>query len=385
MSKYYLKHKNEDLISFDMDNKFGLEISNIQILSNNKDIFPIYLLKEINEVNIIKFINSRIIPKNRAFVENILNSAGLSINDKKGIIDISKGLSLIDPYWIVQDNTLKFEDFNLYDNDFSEILSLIAFTGYNSKIKGLISSPEFSTNGMLPKAWRRIDNKVILYKGSTENFHAANTGYEPYSEYYASLVAEKLGYNHVSYDLDKWKNMIVSTCPLFTSKDISFVQIADVVPTGSIKAIYEYIDNLGFAEDLSNLLLFDAVIGNLDRHYGNFGLLRDNNTGKFISLAPIFDNGESLLSKELPNVFNDINEYNKLLISAKYEYSYYDIQNDLLIRKYCTKKHIKDLRKLLNFELTLHSKYNLSDERIKTINRFIQDRAKHYIDILENK
>lgn len=165
---YYIKLFDEDLISFNMSSELGLKISEITIINENRNIFPIQLQKEINEETIINFIKSRIIPKNRAFVKNILESAGLSINDTKGIIDISKGLSLTDSYWIVQDNSLKFDDYNLFDNDFSEILSLVAFTGYSSKIQDLITSPEFTTNGALPKAWRRINNEVYLYKGATD-------------------------------------------------------------------------------------------------------------------------------------------------------------------------------------------------------------------------
>ena len=139
-----------------MDNKFGLTITDIKILNDNKKIFPVRLQDKINEETIEDFIKCRIIPKNRAFVHTILESAGLNINDKKSIIDVSKGLSLTDCYWVVQDKTLKFADYNLFDNDFSKVLSLIAFTGYSSKIKELITSPEFATNGMLPKAWRKI-------------------------------------------------------------------------------------------------------------------------------------------------------------------------------------------------------------------------------------
>lgn len=39
------------------------------------------------------------IPKNRAFVDEILKTVGLSHNDTKGIIDVCKGLSLNDSYW----------------------------------------------------------------------------------------------------------------------------------------------------------------------------------------------------------------------------------------------------------------------------------------------
>ena len=43
-----------------------------KIIEQNKSIYPIGLQKEINEESIIRFIKSRIIPKNRAFVNQIL-------------------------------------------------------------------------------------------------------------------------------------------------------------------------------------------------------------------------------------------------------------------------------------------------------------------------
>ena len=42
------------------------------------------------------------------------------------------------------------------------------------------------------------------------------------------------------------------------------------------------------------MLVFDALIYNEDRHFGNFGVLRDNHSGKIIAPAPVFDNGLSL-------------------------------------------------------------------------------------------
>lgn len=42
------------------------------------------------------------------------------------------------------------------------------------------------------------------------------------------------------------------------------------------------------------MLVFDALIYNEDRHFGNFGVLRDNHSGNIIAPAPIFDNGLSL-------------------------------------------------------------------------------------------
>lgn len=382
MSKYYIKLKNITLLSFFMEQNIGLEISKIEIINKNTQIYPPQLQDEVNEDTIISFINSRIIPKNRAFVEDILRSYNLTLNDKKGVIDVSKGLSLTDDYWIVQDQSLDFDKYNLFDNEFSDVLSLVAFTGYSSKVKGLFSSPELSTNGMLPKTWRRINNEVFLYKGSTSYLGAINTGMEPYSEYYAAQIAEILGYNHVKYNLDIWKDQVVSICPLFTTKDISYVPIGLVIKSGGIKSVFNYIKKLGFQKDLSNLLLFDAITANQDRHFGNFGLLRDNNTGKYIGLAPIFDNGESLLSKALPSDFENDIQFNILINSNEYKYSYYNASYEAIIKEYCTKEQIVDLKKLLTFKFIRNDKINLPENRLTKLEKFIQTRAREYIEIL---
>lgn len=381
---YYLKLFDENLIEFEMSNDFGLKISNIKVLSNNKKIFPVRLKNEINEKTLEEFIQSRIIPKNRAFVQNILEEAGLNINDRKSIIDVSKGLSLVDSYWIVQDSSLKFKDYNLFDNDFSKVLSLVAFTGYSSKRKDLLTSPEFTTNGMLPKAWRKFEDGIYLFKGSTSSYNCANTGFEPYCEFYASQVAQKMKINHVNYNLSKWKKMISSTCKIFTSKDISYIQIGDIVTYGGIKKVYEYIKELGFEDKFSDMILFDAICINTDRHYGNFGLLRNNKTGEFIDFAPIFDNGESLLSKTMPNVFENRIKFKEYIQKEEINISYYEVSYDELVKEFCNKKQIEKLRGLLDFKFVRDKNYNLSFKRLRCLEYMIQERAKHFIEVLNN-
>ena len=60
--------------------------------------------------------------------------------------------------------------------------------------------------------------------------------------------------------------------------------------------VWDYYDKLGpeFSEQIRSMLVFDALIYNEDRHFGNFGVLRDNHSGNIIASAPIFDNGLSL-------------------------------------------------------------------------------------------
>ena len=57
------------------------------------------------------------------------------------------------------------------------------------------------------------------------------------------------------------------------------------------------------------MLVFDAVIYNEDRHFSNFGLLRDNHSGKILGVAPAFDNGLSLFNYAMQDDINNLKEY----------------------------------------------------------------------------
>ena len=107
---------------------------NININEDLKAVFPLELT--LTEDGIVEWLRRRIIPKNRVHVDLILKTLGLGPNDTKGIIDVCKGLSLNDSYWVVPYGfDGKFSEYNLYENRFSVALSLVAYTGagYSAK------------------------------------------------------------------------------------------------------------------------------------------------------------------------------------------------------------------------------------------------------------
>lgn len=200
--EYMLRLYDMDLLSFSLAEQ-GIEGLKAKLLWTNEEhrqLLPLDM--ELSDAGVLKWLQKRVIPKNRAYVAEILKTFGLSINDTKGIIDVCKGLSLNDSYWVVPgDFSGTFAQYNLYENRFSEILSLVAYTGIGQSDAAFTTSPELTTNGMLPKAWRFIEGKgIYLYKGGT--FGAANTGNEPYSEFYASQVAQAMGLSAVPYELE---------------------------------------------------------------------------------------------------------------------------------------------------------------------------------------
>lgn len=366
---FVLKQFDDVLLNF--MTKRTIDGIDVSITSINKDkVERLPLGMSPTSESLTRWLRHRTIPANRAYAQNFLSKNGLSENDFIGILQICKGLSLTDCYWVTYPNDQKtFAEVNLFDNRFSQVLSQIAFTGYGSSPASKFrSSPEFTTNGMLPKAWRRKEGKVLLYKGGTSGL--ANTGKEPYSEFYAAQVAEAMGIPHVTYGLSKWKGQLCSTCELFTSKDISFVPASTLIRTSRISQIIDWFDDHGWKNDLADMLVLDAIIRNTDRHLGNFGFLVDNHTNQLLRPAPIFDNGLSLYCYVMDNDLNNLSEQEKTLTPALYA------DFDEVALHVIGQKQKQELRHLLTFKFKKHSRYNLSDERIKMLESAIQGKVR---------
>lgn len=371
---YELKHFNTTLVRFSAtEDTAAPDINILWVNEECRDLLPLGM--ELSSSGIAKWLKQRTIPKNRAYVNSFLSKCGLHINRPMNIIRVSKGLSLNDCYWVVEEGfNGTFEKYNLYDNRFSQLLALIAFTGYGSSVRtSLVSCPEFTTNGMLPKCWRRVNGTIRLYKGGTSG--ASNTGCEPYSEYYAAQIAEVMGINSVSYNLSKWKGELCSVCDLFTSKDYSYLPIGRMVTAGGMETVREYYQSLGkeYIDALNAMLVFDAVIFNTDRHFGNFGFMVNNKTNKITASAPLFDHGNALFNyagRDDLETFAALEAYAATLMPCTYD----DFTGTA--KKALTPELREGLRHLLDFKFKKHPRYNLPDKRLKLLEQFVQKQAR---------
>ena len=376
-NSYELRLYDETLLEFELaSGELGGYAAKITNIGEPRELLPLDLVLHGN--GIMRWLERRVIPKNRTFVEEILRSFGLSIGNTKGIIDVCKGLSLNDSYWIVPRGfNGKFADYNLYENRFSEILSLVAYTGVTQSVAAFSTSPELTTNGMLPKAWRFIEGEgIFLYKGGTSGF--ANAGKEPYCEFYASQVAAAMNLDAVHYDLENWKGILASKCKLFTDIDTAFIPIGRIVKSGGISAVVRYYDELGdeYAGAVRDMLVFDALTYNEDRHFGNFGLLRDNHTGDIAGPAPIFDNGMSLFSFAMPDDYANLDEYAKTRFPA-----YGNTTFEGICQAFMTAYQVGKLRKMVNFSFVRHPKLNLPEGYLTAVEKHLRKRASQLISL----
>ena len=375
---YNLKLFNDTLIRFDMDKE--LNVSNIEICNDDIKLFP-ENLKDVNSETIKYFILNKLVPKNRANLEYFLSAVNIELDDYKAILDYSKGLSLIDAYWIAMDDGLRYEDFNLFDNEINKELALSVFNGTKSNVNKVLS-PEFTTNGAIPKCWIKKDDGYYLYKSSTAYLGFANTGNEPYSEYYACQLLKALNIPHIDYDLEMYRDELVSVCKIFTSKDIAYVPIHLVANIDDLDKAYNWCLEHNLEEAFGDMILFDALIYNHDRHLGNFGVIKDNHTGDILGMAPIFDSGAGLLAYTSLSKFKDLaifEDYYKN--NNDFNMSNYWIDFRDLVKKYCTDKQLVKLKKLDNFKFTKHPRYNLLEGRLEYLNILIDYRIKELMSI----
>ena len=357
-----LKHRDKELLRFEWIEPQGVRI--VSVGEGNNRYLPLDFKGEVSDENLWKWLSRRVVPRNRRNIDALMAATGLEARNVRGIIEICRGLSLNDVHWVVpNDFKGSWKDCNLYDNEFSQAIALTAFNGMGSAIERLdwISSPEFSTNGMLAKCWRRIDGRVALYKSGPDG--AANTGFEPYSEYYASQIAAAMGLDHVEYSLRKFKGYLCSTCNIFTSDKLGYL------PAGRIMNVAEALEDKRFAD----IFFFDALIFNTDRHLGNFGYLVDNDKNEIVGVAPIFDNGYGLFSLALYRPGDRLDEFSDL---AKYV----SRVKPALYSKWLgfpggiTKSMLERMKALKGFRFKRHKYYNLPQDRLRSIEKFLQSR-----------
>ena len=370
---YQLRLYDTNLIDFDVIENLSKPILKINWINDKKrELMPLGM--EVSAEGLSSWISHRGIPRNRAYVSSFLAKCGLNSNRPMDVIIACRGLSLNDSYWVsTSDDDRSYDSINLYENKISRVLARVAFTGYGSSERSsLDSSPEFTTNGMLPKCWRRENGKIYLYKGGTSG--ASNTGNEPYSELYAYYIGTRMGMDVVPYHLSKWKGTLCSVCELFTDIDTAFVPIGRLIKNGGMDDVKKYYESLGpeYVKRLNEMIVFDAIICNTDRHFGNFGVLVNSRTNEIISPAPLFDHGNSLfnMAGNYWDSKEELQEYVDTLKPRVYE----DFIEEARL---AMDNNLREkVRHILNIEVGRIGKYNYSKEKRNLLESQITNRAK---------
>lgn len=128
---YQLKLYDRPLAQFQFERTLtGFRAGYLEVDPDAVPLLPLNLAQVQNDVELGRFLESRRIPKGRAYLEEVLRPYGLAPSDTKGIIDLSRGASVNDAYSVVPaDDDIPYAEYNLFDNAFDEVLQVIAYTG----------------------------------------------------------------------------------------------------------------------------------------------------------------------------------------------------------------------------------------------------------------
>ena len=99
--EYILKQFDTPLLRFSATT--DTREPDIQILwvnEDSSDLLPLDLT--LTPEGLSRWLRRRTVPKNRAYVHALLAKCGLHLNRPLSIINVCKGLSLNDCYWVVQ-------------------------------------------------------------------------------------------------------------------------------------------------------------------------------------------------------------------------------------------------------------------------------------------
>lgn len=365
-NEFYLMNKDNKLLNFTCDNSpLGV---NFEEKESYSEIRP-YGYEGIGQ-----WISQRQAPKHRQYIADLLRMCGCYNLD--GFIRVTHALSLNDTFWIKPvSSQLQWENVSLYQKQFDETIAKIAFEGGLYGKEFTTTSPEFGTSGSFAKCWVKEEDGIYLLKRGSEG--ARNAGLEPYSEMYASQIANIICRDSVIYTVEKYHDKLASKCKLFTSEREGYVPITKFFDKiVSVKDILEKFQEYYCEEDFRRMIVLDALILNTDRHMGNYGFIVNNETMQVKRMAPMFDHNQSLLPYAEKEDFKNLDIY---LASRPTQIGedFNEVAHALL-----TPDIQSDLRNLKGFEFEQNGEYNLSEQRLKELNRLI-DRQ---IDgILESK
>lgn len=304
-----LMNKNMPVVELELDDDTA---TILKVIKNYElDFLPVGIdvktgipnKKELNE-----WWFGRSIPASRSGIAAALERLGVQYSEQ--LLLRCYGLSLSDQYWMKPvDSELKWKNINFFENDFSDDVGNVLF-GQPAGQDIDLMSPCNTSDGWLKKKWKIIGTKRCLIKAGSNPYMQ-----EPINEVFGTRLHQRLGCkNFVPYNALLEDGIPYSVCENFIDVNtelVSAVNINRSLKKASQFTSYEHFLNAcdrlgipGMKKFLDYMLVFDYLMANTDRHFGNLGAVRNVETLEWVGPAPIFDSGTSLWHDKLTRAIN---------------------------------------------------------------------------------
>ena len=342
MSKFTLMNKNKKVFDFEYNDEDHLIVGFERNYSDNEKYAPFGLIKNdsIDKNSFNKWWKNRQIPASRNGLKEILYKSGFYDEDNFDLLDAKVySLSLSDQYWVKKYNeNILWEGINFFENEFSEDIGKVLFNGDKTSLNLNLNTPDMTSNGNYEKRWKIINGDRYLIKAGGKMINQ-----EPFNEVIATKLYERIlnDDEYVKYEIAYDNGKTVSICKNFITPNTELIpawKIDEYYEAKKSENKYEHyirclnklnIPNANLLVD--KMLICDFILANKDRHFNNFGVIRNVETLEFEKVAPIFDNGCSLWFDENDMYVGEFfltkpfEEYEKKQVSLVKNISWLDI------------------------------------------------------------
>lgn len=240
-----------------------------------------------NITNFNYWCATRVLTLDRKYAKEILNSIGVlqAVTDKdRAKIALSyRCVSLTDVFWVkLKNEKISFREVNLYENHLDNTFIDIALKGKQYTVQNECLARDLSTNGCFPKAWQRIQDGFRLLKNGGQDAVE--------KELLASQICRCFEVSQVLYERDYFDGEKVSVSNNITSKEYSIVpmEFFEIYAANHNRNIKKYILSLD-KHNYYMMNIVDYLVGNTDRHWGNWGVLVCNSNNKPVKLYNLMD------------------------------------------------------------------------------------------------
>lgn len=385
--QFVLLSKDVPLIAFSSKKNRKYAVEDMQLFSDSSFLLPFEMRGRETPNYLESWLSKRISVIGRKALSAIEEAKRLDKDDILRFAKITHALSLNDVFWIKPvDSTLNWKNANLYHNDYSEELAQLGLSGSTKKTISLASrSPQYTVKGAMAKCWFRRQEKTLLCKIDSKPKSFLQS--QACMEWVASKVADAFNIAHVKYTLEPKETgkglRTASICEAFTSEDIGFVEASNFYRFRGMSE--EMLRNEELFRDpafqrrlaqnfchqqMNDMMIFDFLIGNTDRHMGNYGMLYDTNTGEIIAPAPLFDNGLSFFAwDEAPKSVDEIEEW----IQDNDTSTTYSDEGQL--EEFLLQSHIEKIKNVKKMHFTEMKDFGFEHREVSFLERFLSLRA----------
>lgn len=255
--------------------------------------------RQTNQRKMLNWLKDRVLPLDREHAKLVYSNLGIeqgkSEDDKAKISIRFKAVSIMDNYWLKdEDESATWAEINPREVPLSKGFAIVALTGGKTEaglqqevgdITDSKVAAEVSAIGTFPKGVFRREGYVYMLKTGSRR----------------SVIAEWLStkilsctniYGYLSYEIDPGDGshgfpvtgVLSSYCRLMTNEN------RDIVMAKAFGGYAEEYAKTHFPRQFAQIAVIDFLIGNGDRHGGNWGFFREAPTWQITGLHWVYDN-----------------------------------------------------------------------------------------------